>query len=118
MHFKFTKVTPHKPKHNVSEVKIEYESSEKVRITDLRIFFDEIDENPLNILNNSWKIKLNDQMIDTTGSIELTEIECPENSIPVSFAESSTTSPEPSPAWGQWDEWGSCSGSCGKGTRS
>ena len=115
MPFKFTKVTPHKPKHNVSEVKIEYESSEQVRITDLRIFFDENDENPLNILNASWKIKSNDQIIDTTGSIELTEIECPPNLILVSFAESSTTSPEPSPAWGQWD---SCSGSCENGTRS
>ena len=106
---------PSQPKYNVSLVKIEYKSHKEVRLADLQIFFDEIDENPLNILNDSWKIKSNDQMINTTGSIELTEIECPANSTLVSFAESSTTSPEPSPAWGPW---GYCSGSCGNGTRS
>ena len=56
-------------------------------------------------MNDSWKIKSNDEIIATTGSIELTEIECPTNPIiSFPFSESSTSSldlgtSEPSPAW-------------------
>ena len=45
-----------KPQNNVLEVKIEYKSSEPVKITLLRIFFDEVDENTLTDNSNDQTI--------------------------------------------------------------
>ena len=97
------------------EVKIEYKTSElqnPVRITELGIQFDAIDENPLNIVSDSWRVKSNGQTINTHDHIELDKVDCPMSTLPV------ISSPEPSPTWGQWEEWEHCSGSCGYGTRS
>ena len=100
---------------NVKEVKIEYKTTEEqnpVRITDLQMDIAEIDENPLNLVHDSWTINLNEQTIDTKGFIKLYEVECSTSQLPV------IQSPDASPTWGQWEEWEHCSGSCGFGTRS
>ena len=97
------------------EVKVEYQTSElqnPVRLTDLRIKYDEIDENPLNLVNDLWRVNSNGKTVNQNGLIELDKVGCPMSPLPV------IPSPEPLFTWGQWKEWEHCSGSCGYGTRS
>ena len=72
----------------------------------------EIDENPLNIVSDSWRVKSNGQTIDANGLIELDKVDCLISKLPV------IPIPEPTFTWGHWEEWEHCSGSCGYGTRS
>ena len=86
------------------------------RVTNLQINIDGIDENPF--YNNPvwWKTKSNGQTIDAKGDIEWAELDCSTNSISGQLPV--IPSPETTPTWGQWEEWGYCSGSCGYETRS
>ena len=94
------------------KVVIEY-SKEEVRITDLRIYYHEIVENPLRILRESWKIKTGNQIINPKVSVKLADVDCLQNTI--SYLE---ILPPMRPTWGEWSEWSECSKSCGEGTRS